>query len=153
MAAGTFTIYGANKADIRLNDLVSANIRIALVTSVYTPDVTATGNTLFANVSANELANGNGYTSGGAPLTGTTAANVANTGFKFSTGNAVFTASGAGIPAWRYAVMYYSGTLWGKVNPLIGYFVGDATPADTPATTAGNTLTLTTPTTGWFDET
>jgi len=36
-------------------------------------------------------------------------------------------------------------------NPLVGYFVGDSTPADIPATTVGNTLTLTCPSGGWFD--
>ena len=152
MAAGTFTFYGANKADYRLNDLVSANLRMALVSSAYTPDITATGNTLWANASANEIANGNGYTTGGVALTGVVAANAGNTGFKLSSGNAVWTASGAGIPAWRYAVMYYNGTLWGKVNPLIGYFLGDSTPADVPLTTAPNPLTLTCPTGGWGEE-
>jgi hypothetical protein len=29
------------------------------------------------------------------------------------------------------------------VNPLVGYFLGDSTPADVPATTSGNTLTIT----------
>jgi hypothetical protein len=55
----------------------------------------------------------------------------------------VWTASGTGIPAWRYGVLYYLGTLNGKVNPLVGYFLGDSTPADVPLTTSTNTLTIT----------
>jgi hypothetical protein len=39
----------------------------------------------------------------------------------------------------------------GLTNPLIGYFVGDSTPADVPATTDTNTLTLNCPAGGWFD--
>ena len=35
------------------------------------------------------------------------------------------------------------GTLNGKVDPIVGYFLGDNTPADVPATTVGNTLTVT----------
>lgn len=153
MASGTIIIFGANKADIRLNDLVSVNLRIALITNTYVPNVTATGDALFATPATNEIAAGTGYTAGGLALTGTTAANAANTGFKLSTGNAVWTASGTGLPAFRYAVIYYLGTLWGKVNPLIGYFLGDTTPADIPLTTSPNTLTITCPAAGWFDET
>lgn len=153
MASGTFIIFGGNKADIRVNDLVTGNLRIALVTNTYVPNISATGDTLFATPATNEITGGTGYTTGGLALTGTVAANVANTGFKLSTGNAVWTASGAGIPAFRYAVIYYLGTLWGKVNPLIGYFVGDSTPADIPITTSPNTLTINSPATGWFDET
>jgi len=36
-------------------------------------------------------------------------------------------------------------------NPLIGYFLGDTTPADVPATTVGNPLTINCPANGWFD--
>lgn len=47
--------------------------------------------------------------------------------------------------------MYVSGTLWGMTNPLVGYFVGDSTPADIPLTTSGNSITVTVPAGGWFD--
>jgi hypothetical protein len=62
---------------------------------------------------------------------------------KFTSAAFVWTASGTGIPAWRYGVVYYLGTLNSKVNPLVGYFLGDSTPADIPLTTSGNTLTVT----------
>jgi len=48
-------------------------------------------------------------------------------------------------------VLYVSGSLWSMTNPLIGYFLGDTTPADVPATTVGNSLTINCPANGWFD--
>ena len=154
MAAGTFTLFAKNKDDYRINDIVAATIKVALVTSAWTPNITATGNALWADVSANEIANGQGYTTGGNTVTGAAATATAGTNGYFLAGTIpAWTASGTGIPAHRYYVMYLSGTVWGQVNPLIGYFLGDATPADIPLTTAGNTLTVTTPATGWFDAT
>lgn len=153
MAAGTFTLYGKNKDDLNINDLVGANVKLALVTSSYTPSVdSSTGHALWSDVSGNEIANGNGYTTGGATLA-SLAATAVTGGFKFSSANPQWTASGGNIPAHRYYVMYVSGTLWGLTNPLIGYFLGDSTPADIAATTSGNTLTATCPSGGWFDAT
>lgn len=152
MAAGTFTLFSKNKDDININDLVGATIMVSLVSSGYTPDASVTGHSLWSEVSANEIANGNGYTTGGVAL-GSMAVTAISGGFKFSSANPSWTAAGGNIPAWRYAVMRVSGTLWGLTNPVIGYFVGDATPADIPATTVGNSLTLTTPAAGWFDVT
>jgi len=152
MPSGQFTLFGKNKDDLRINDLVGATIKIALVTSAYTPDVnSATGHSVFADVSANEIAAGNGYVAGGG-TPGTNAATAISNGFKFSTADMVFTAAGGSIPAWRYAVLYVSGNLWGMTNPLIGYFLGDSTPADIPATTDTNNCTLACPAAGWFDE-
>lgn len=154
MAAGTLILYGKNKDDININALVATGaVKMALVTSSYTPNVdSSTGHAVWADVSANEIANGNGYTTGGVTLS-SLAATAISGGFKFSSGNASWTASGGNIPAHRYYVMYVSGTLWSLTNPLIGYFVGDSAPADIPATTTGNTLTATCPANGWFDAT
>ena len=149
---GTFTLFSKNKDDIRINDLIGATVKIALVGSGYTPDASVTGNSIWSDVSANEIANGNGYTTGGSALT-SLASTAISGGYKFSSGNLTWTASGGSIPAWRYAVMYVSGTLWGMTNPVIGYFIGDSAPADVPATSSGNTLTLNCPAGGWFDVT
>ena len=149
MAANAFVLYSKNKDDLRINDLVSANLRMALVSSAYTPSAGETGHSLWSEVSANEIANGNGYTTGGVALTGV--ATAITNGAKLSSGNAAWTASGGSIPAFRYAVLYYLGTLWGMTNPLVGYILCDNTPADIPATTTGNTLTITCPAGGWFD--
>jgi hypothetical protein len=150
-APGPIITYRANIDNIAPNNLVGANLRMALVSSAYTPDATNTGNATWANVSANEIANGNGYATGGVALTGVVAA-VTN-GFKLSSGNPSWTASGGSIPAWRYAVLYWLGTIDGVVNPLVGYCLGDSTPADVPATTVGNTLAINCPAGGWYDVT
>jgi hypothetical protein len=150
MASGVVTIFSKNKADIRENDIVAGTFKIALITSAWTPDSSVTGNSLFSDMSANELATANGYTAGGITL-GTVVATAITGGYKLSSGSAVWTATGGNIPAWRYAVLYMSGTVWGKVNPVVGYFLGDSTPADVPATTVGNTLTINPPAAGWFD--
>lgn len=113
--------------------------KLSLHTSAWTPN-NATHEVL-ADVTS-EIAAGNGYTAGGNTLTNDT---LTNTGavVKFTADATVFTATGGSIPAWRYGVVYVSGTLNGKVNPVIGYFIGDSAPADVPATTVGNTLTIT----------
>lgn len=149
MAAGTFTLYSKNKKQFRLEDIIAATVKVMLVTSSYTPDSSVTGNYLLADVT-NEITNANGYSTGGATVT--TDVNTAITGgFKYTSDAVVWTASGGSIDAWRTAIMYISGSLWGLTSPLIGYFLGDATPANIAATTTGNTLTLTPPSGGWFD--
>lgn len=150
MASGTFTLFSKNKDDIRINDIVGATVKIALVTSAWTPDSSVTGNSVWADMSANEIAAGNGYSAGGASLASMVATAISG-GYKFSSASPSWSASGGNIPAWRYAVIYVVGTLWGMTNPVIGYFVGDSTPADIPATTSGNSLTINTPAGGWFD--
>lgn len=152
MAAPSAFQYYANNLDLeKLSDL-SANIFMLLTTSSYTPDTTNTGHTVLANIT-NELANGNGYLTGGVALAAPTVAAFSTTGFKFSTGNALWTASGTGIPAWRYGVIYYSGALWGITSPLLAYFTGDSAPADIPLTAAGNSLQVNCPANGWFTKT
>src|SRR5512134_3682538 len=111
-APGPVHVFGANLSALKLSDLTTADVRLALVTSVYTPNITATGHNEWADVSANEIGTTTGYTAGGFVLTGeAVAASAANDGFKFSTGNASWTATGAGIDAWRYGVIYANGAL------------------------------------------
>ena len=149
MASGNVILFSKNKDDLRINDLVGATVLLSLVSSSWTPDASATGNSVWADMSANEVS-GNGWTAGGEALS-SLAATAISGGFKFSSGNVSKTASGGAIPAWRYGVIRVSGSLWGMTNPVVGYFVGDATPADVPATTSGNSLTINCPASGWFD--
>ena len=118
----------------------NTQFRLALITSAWTPNNATDTN--YANVSGSELPTGGGYTAGGGALTGVV---LSQTGglLKFTSAPFVWTASGGGIPAWRRAVIYWLGTLNGVVNPLVAYFLGDGTNIDVPATTAGNTLTVT----------
>jgi hypothetical protein len=147
-APSAFQFYANNLDLAKLSDLTGVTIKLLLTTSSYTPDTSATGNTVLADVT-NELANGNGYTTGGVALSSPTITAISG-GFKFTTGNAAWTASGTGIPAWRNGVLYVSGALWGITSPLLAYFVGDSAPADVPLTASGNSLTITCPTNGWF---
>lgn len=144
MAAGSIIIPNKAKLNIAALALLSAanTFKLALVTSSWTPDNSDTGNEVFADVSANEIAAGNGYTAGGAALSGVALTQTGGT-VKFTSSAAQWTASGTGIPAWRRGVIYAVGTFGGKVNPIVGHFLGDSTPADIAATTSGNTLTVT----------
>lgn len=153
MASGALTI--PNKAKLNIesatNLLNPANTyKLALVSSAWTPDNSDTGNEVWGDVSANEIAAGNGYTAGGATLTGVALTQTGGT-VKFATANPSWTATGAGFPAWRRGVIYAVGTLNGKVNPIVGHFLGDAAPADVPATTTSNSpLTINCPANGWI---
>lgn len=147
-APSAFQFYGKNTNVEKLTDL-SGSIFMLLTTSAYTPVSTNVGNAVLADVT-NELANGQGYTTGGVALAAPTVAAFSTTGYKFSTGNAVWTASGTGIPAWRTGVIYFSGALWGLTSPLLAFFTGDSAPADIPLTAAGNGLQINCPAAGWF---
>jgi hypothetical protein len=144
MAAGVFVFPDLAKLNFfSATNLVGANVanfKLALVSSGWTPNNAS--DELWAVASGNEIANGNGYVTGGGALTGVVL-NQASGTVKFTSNAFVWTASGGSIPAWRRGVVYYSGTLNSKVNPIVGHFLGDSTPADVPATTVGNTLTVT----------
>ena len=142
MAAGAFVF--PDKA--KLNFFSATNLvnpantfKLTLHTNTWVPANST--NEVFADVT-NELATANGYTAGGITLTGAALTQTAGV-VKFTSAAAVWTASGGSIPVWRYGVVRAVGTLNGKVDPIVGYFLGDATPADVPATTTGNTLTVT----------
>jgi hypothetical protein len=152
MAAGPVTLYGKNKDDLNINDLAGATIKLALLATGYTPSVTSTGgHAVWGDVSASQVATGNGYVGGGATLANDAATAISG-GFKYSSDNVTWTATGGSIPAWKYGVLYVSGSLWSLTSPLIGYFAG-ATTGTVPATTATNTLTISCPTAGWFTAT
>lgn len=148
-APSAFQFYGKNLNVLKETDLSGATINMLLTTSTYTPTTTNVGHSALADIT-NELANGQGYTTGGVALSGPTVAVFSTTGYKFSTGNSLWTASGTGIPAWRYGVLYVVGSLWGITSPLLAYFTGDSAPADIPLTAAGNSLQITCPANGWF---
>ena len=144
MAAGAFVFPNLAKLNLfsatGLLAATAANFRLALVTNSYVPN-NATDE-LWAAASAAEIANGQGYATGGIALPNVVLSQTAGV-VKFTSDAAVWNATGTGIPAWRRGVVYYLGTLNGKVNPIVGHFLGDSTPADVPLTTAGNPLTVT----------
>lgn len=130
MAAGawTFTNAGRTKLLDGTFDIDSDSFKVALFQS--TSNIGA-GSTTYAGLT-NEVANANGYTTGGVAvtltLTGTTSVAVT-----FSS-NPVWTASGGSITG-RFAVLYEVG------GNVLAYCLLDSTPADVTATT-GNTLTV-----------
>ena len=74
-------------------------------------------NSVYSDISANELANGNGYTTGGASLTTVTYTNSTGTSTLYAD-NVVFTATGSMGP-FRYATVYDSTN---ASKPLIGWW-------------------------------
>jgi hypothetical protein len=128
MATGTWKWYGNglkhffNKA---IDWDTDAGIKIALTTSTYVPDQDAHD---FFNDVTNEVANGNGYTSGGQALAGKSLTYTGGTNvLKLDATdaqwtNATFTA--------RVAVIYLD-TADPATSPLIGYcvFDGDVSPS------------------------
>lgn len=111
---------------------------VSLHTSAMTPDLAA--DEVFADMDA-QIAAGNGYTAGGKALTGVAVSQVGGI-FKFTHAPVVWTAAGGSIPAWRFGLIRVVGVINGKTDPVVGYFLGDAEPKDIPATTVGNTLTI-----------
>lgn len=142
MASGTFTLY--EKAHLNVYNatglLDPANtFKWTLHTNAYVPSIAA--HEVYADLT-NELPTGAGYTLGGVTL-GSDGLTLTGSTVKFTGAAAAWTAAGGSIPAWRTAVLRVSGTKNGKIDPIVGYFLGDAAPADVPATTDGNTLTIT----------
>jgi hypothetical protein len=128
-APGAWTLVNGAREDI-LNGtfVVGSGYKVALVTS--SSNISASSST-FAGVT-NEVANGNGYTTGGVSVTlsqtGTTSVNV------FFSSNPSWTASGGSITA-RWAVLYKTG------SDVLAFSLLDSAPADV-VVAAGNTLQI-----------
>lgn len=141
MAAGKWKLYEAGKEYIGDGtvDLDTATFKMALFQSTSNAD-TLSGSDALADLT-NEVANANGYTTGGVTLTGVTWVNSGGT-ITFDCDNAVWTASGGTIAA-RFAVIYRSGSSGSPAvtDALVCVSLLDTTPADVTATT-GNTLTV-----------
>lgn len=117
--------------------LATNTIKCAAMTSAWTPNMAT--QSLWADISANEVANGNGYATGGQTLAGQVFTETAGVA-KFDANDHSYTGSGAGFVI-RYEAFYASGTLNGHVNPLIGYRLLDSAPADV-SVGAGNTVNV-----------
>jgi len=140
MAAGQFIIPDKALANIALGLLAPANtFKLSYHTSAWAPNPATVE--VFADVS-NEIPAGGGYASGGITLAND-ALTISGSTVKFSSDAAELTAAGGSIAAWRYGVVRAIGTIAGKVDPVVGYFLGDSTGIDVPATTVGNKLTFT----------
>lgn len=148
-APSALTLYNAFKkylGDGTL-DMDTNTVVVTLHTNSYTPALTHAATADLTN----EVANGNGYTTGGFTLTGLTYNQTSGTAAFKSGNNPSWTGSGAGFSA-RYAVFRVMATQNSVVGPLIGYMLLDSTPADV-AFAAGNTVTITQNAAGWFTNT
>lgn len=83
---------------------------------VLTNSAPSAGNTVLANIT--QIANGNGYTTGGLSVTTSSAAQTGGT-FKLVLADLTMTASGGSIGPFRYAVLI-NATASG--SPLIGWY-------------------------------
>jgi len=89
-------------------DGTSVGFYMALHTSAASANVNT--NTLSTQSSlANEVASGNGYTTGGASVTARTWASVATDKYRFDSTACVWTATGGTIANIKYAVIYQAG--------------------------------------------
>lgn len=125
--------------------LAAQPLTMALLTSTYT---FSAAHTTYANLT-NELTTTGGYTIGGQAISGLTFTQAAPAS-NMTGSNVVWTASGGGIAAFRYAACYWNSAsaFNGITKPLL--FIIDNNGADVPATTAPNTLTITWNATGIF---
>lgn len=113
-----------------------------------TSNANTSTNSLYGDLT-NEVANANGYTTGGAAIPGI-AWTISVATAKFTGTGTIWTASGAGISTVRFAVIYLNATSNGHVKPLICRSLLDTAPADLPTIAAGNTLTITPSASGIF---
>lgn len=86
-----------------LFDADTDTIKCALFTDGYTPNA---DHTVIADLGATQVADGYGYTTGGATVACTATDDDANNKFVFDSANPTWTASGGAIGPFRYAVWY-----------------------------------------------
>lgn len=110
-------------------DLDTDTLKLALVTSSYTP---SGAHDEWADVSANEVSTGSGYTTGGETITTPVATNTT-----IDYDDVTWTAL---TKTFRYAVCYKLGSGGGLTNPLLFYILLDSTPAD--IVSAGSNYTV-----------
>ena len=123
--------------------LAAQPIKLALLTSSYT---FSASHAVYGDLT-NELTTSGGYTAGGLALS-SLALTLSAPNTNFTGAAAVWTASGGGIPAFRYAVAYINATVNSVVKPLL--FAIDNNGSDVPATVAPNTLSVNWNATGVF---
>lgn len=111
-----------------LLDLDTDTFKLALVTSSYT---FSAAHDEWADASANEVAAGSGYTTGGETLSTPTFTQVSGTQYKW---DAVDVTWSSLTKTFRAGILYASGTFGAFTNPLIAYILYDDTPADVTVT-------------------
>jgi hypothetical protein len=112
-AANKFNIFVKDLAE-KKHDLSNDNLKIELSNTA--PVAT---NAVYADISGNEVANGNGYTTGGTQATLVSSSQTSGT-YTLKLNNVVFTATGS-VGPFRYATLYNT-TQTTPLKPLILYW-------------------------------
>ena len=112
MAATAWAFYNSFREKLGEGDFdlsgTSVNFTMSLHTSAASANATNPVLSTYASI-ANEVANGNGYTTGGASVTSRTWASVATNKYRFDSTAVIWTATGGTIPNVKYAIIYKSG--------------------------------------------
>lgn len=117
-------------------DLTSSDIKLALLTDSYTPDLDA--HEVWGDVSSNEVADGDGYTAGGAQLPNGTVTRSGSI-VKWDADDVTF----AGLTkTFKYGILYVDATVNSVEKPLIAVidFDDSATDATITVTDAAYTV-------------
>lgn len=151
MAADAWKVYNKTKewiGDGTIDlDAGDAYFSVILVTNSYTPALT---HSTYADVSANEVANGNGYTTGG-DFPGSVTWTESSGTVTFDSADPAWTASGGSITA-RYAVLVHVAAGSGvpqSTDKIMAYTLLDNSPADVVAAD-GADLTIALAAGGYF---
>ena len=97
----------------KVHNLGSDTLKVALSNTAIT-------NTWDELVDVTQIANGNGYTTGGSTASQSSSAQTGGT-YKLVCADVVFTASGGSMAAFRYPVLY-NDTPTSPADPLISYY-------------------------------
>ena len=113
MAATAWAFYNSFREKLGEGDFdlsgTSVNFTMSLHTSAASANATNAVLSTYASI-ANEVANGNGYTTGGKSVSGRTWAAGASAGvFRFDSTAGVWTATGGDVDSVKFAIIYQSG--------------------------------------------
>jgi hypothetical protein len=133
--SSSFTLYNSAREYLADGTILweTDTLKLALVSSSYTFSAT---HSQFSSASANEVANGSGYTTGGATLS-TPTITRSTAVVKYDAADVTFSAL---TKTFRAGVLYANVTRNGVTNPVIAYLLFDDTPAD--VSSAGTDYTV-----------
>ena len=109
-----------NKFQSMVEQLAEKNFNLGSDTLKIVLSLTAPVNTNTVLSDITQIANGNGYTTGGATVTVSSSSQTAGV-YKLVCADVTFTASGGSMAAFRYATLY-SDTAASPADGLIGYW-------------------------------
>jgi len=145
MAATAWSFYNSFREKLGEGDFDLSGTSVGFLMALHTSAASALVNTKTLSTQAslaNEVANGNGYATGGASVTSRTWASVATDKYRFDSTAVVWTATGGTIANIKYAVVYQAG---GKLVCFSKLTTSQFTLAE------DNTLTVTPSASGIFE--